>query len=198
MENFLDKLELTDEMKEKIEAGMKEHNIYFSTLENSEIRYNKLKEKCNKQEEQLKEFSSMEQSFKELLENQERFSDKELSLQEELDNLRKDYEQRLLLSKAENHINSLLSGVDQKYLKMLKSIISLDELKDDDFSSIDLQIEDIKKDYPEMFNLDFSSKKSFKGTSKSSSISKEDFQKMTYKERMKLFNENKELYDKLK
>ena len=198
MENFLDKLELTDEMKEKIKSGMKENNIYFSTLENSEIRYNKLKEKCNKQEEQLKEFSSMEKSFKELLKNQESFSDKELSLQEELDNLKKDYEQRLLLSKAENHINSLLSGVDQKYLKMLKSIISLDELKDDDFSSIDLQIENIKKDYPEMFNLDFSSKKSFKGTSKSSSISKEDFQKMTYKERMKLFNENKELYDKLK
>ena len=191
MENFLDKINLTDENKESLIASMKEHNIYFTTLENSEIRYNKLKEKITEQEQMLNEIDSLKAERQHYIEN-------ETGLKAEIESLKKDLELEKFNIKKENFLNQQLKDVNEKYMEFLKTKIDFSDVKDDDFSSIETQVEQLKAVYPEFFNQDISFKHSFKGSTKKESISRDDFLKMTYKERLKLFNENRELYDKLK
>lgn len=130
---------------------------------------------------------------------------------EALQNQVKEYEEKIKIQKADYEskvrnltldaaIEKALSVAKAKHTDLLSSKIERDKLvinDDNTITGLDEQINSLKENYKDLFEVTVSGTTPT-NTESSSGITKEQFNKMGYKERVELYNSNKELYTQLK
>lgn len=195
---------VSDETLDKIFTEMKEHKIFTASEENLDVRYGKLKAE---NESKLGELQKANELIAEL--------QKGTKGNEELQNKIKDYESKvseLQVQLEQTKVNSALERTlieanvqDVDYLKF-----KLKEKHPDGFKlnengkleGIDEAIDSLKVQFPNQFsgaeNKKILENKLPENNNKQDNvITKEQFYKMSYKERSELFNSNKEVFDSL-
>lgn len=191
---------LTDEQIVKISAEMKSNKIYLASEENMDVRYNKLK-------------LESEQNAQELAKSQALINELQKGNKgnEELQGKIKDYETQIANLKKTNEKQRLESALDRVLLEA--NVQDVDyvkfkikekgtELKLDDKGNLTGTkelLDDLKVQLPTQFASVQSKVKEMKLPSDSDNkgVTKDDFKKMSYRERLKLFNENQEAYEEL-
>ena len=200
---LLKKMGVTDETIEKVVAEMGTQKMYLTSEENMDVRYPKLKSDYEALDKQYKEANGLIETLKkngtDNADLQKKIGDYEktvtdLKAQLEKSNLESAIKVALLEAKA--------TDVDYLTFKLReKGELKLDEngkLKDSD-----KLIGDLKTAYPNQFEASTNKKVNEKkletpdNKDDENKITKEQFKKMGYKERIKLYSEDKELYETL-
>ncbi|HBF1777946.1 TPA: phage scaffolding protein [Clostridioides difficile] len=154
MEELLKKLGYQDTDIKNIIEGMKKDKIYTSREENIDERYNKLKEQKIALEEQIK---GANDTISDLKKNSKNSEDIEAKVKEwenkynELDSMSRAKIKNMTIDYA---INSKLSGVNEKYRKLLCKEFDIEKLEVKDTGEIiglDEQFKDISETYKEWF-----------------------------------------------
>ena len=110
----------------------------------------------------------------------------------------KEYKEKIADMKLDSEIEKALSGALHPELmagKIDKSKLKIND--DDTFTGLDEQIKSLKESYKDMFKPDKTGVSPANPEGKDTVITKEQFAKMKYSERMELYNSNRELYDEL-
>lgn len=181
---------------------MKENKIFTASEENLDVRYKKLKDDYDaKDKEHAKSLTLIDELKKSGVDN------------EDMQNKISAYETNVAQLKAENEQLKLDNAIKVKLLSLNAKASDLDYLmfkikQDDNKLSLDdngeikgLDLDAIKGSYPNNFEVE--SKKEVDVNNlpnindKPKEITKEEFSKMGYQERNKLYKEDKELYKKL-
>lgn len=181
---------------------MKENKIYTASEENLDTRYSKLKGDFDAKTKEYDESQNLIAELKKASKGNEEMQTKFTEYESKVAQLQAENEQL----KIENALKVELLGAKAKasdldYL-MFKYKQENNEITLDDNGKIKgLDIEKIKTAYPSNFEVE--SKKEVDVNNlpnindKQSTITKEDFNKMGYQERNKLYLEDKELYTEL-
>jgi len=107
---------------------------------------------------------------------------------------KKEFEQYKMAQAVEEFLKN--SGA--RNVKAVKSLISMDEVgfENDTLTGLESQVEKIIKENPYLFETAAGEKPSFTSQFEGgdSIITKDAFQKLSYRERLKLYNDNPELY----
>ena len=180
---------------DKITAEMKANKIYTASEENLDIRYGKLKN----------DHAQAQQSIKDLQEQITQFE----ALRGQLDDANKKYaelEAVNLKIKTDNALERALIEAkvqDVDYMKFKLKEKHPDGFKLDEngkIESINTVLDDLKVQFPNQFvktEKKIEEKKLEKSDDDNGGISSEQFSKMNYHERAKLFKENPEQYAEL-
>ncbi len=107
--------------------------------------------------------------------------------------------------KIENAVDLAVNKVGGKNLKAIKALIDFENISIDEVGEIvglDEQIEKLTEGENSQFLFEDKNEISIKGATpvtseKTQSISKEDFEKMSYKDRLAIYNQDQELYKAL-
>ena len=111
---------------------------------------------------------------------------------------KKEYADKIADMKLSAAIEKALSGALHPELMAGKIDRSKLKINDDDtITGLDEQIKSLKESYKDMFKPDKTGVSPANPEGKDTVITKEQFAKMKYAERMELFNSNKQLYDEL-
>ncbi len=111
---------------------------------------------------------------------------------------KKDYDDKIADMKLNTAIEKALSGTLHPELMAGKIDRSKLKINDDGtITGLDEQIKSLKESYKDMFKPDKTGVSPANPEGKDTVITKEQFAKMKYAERMELFNSNKQLYDEL-
>lgn len=151
--------------------------------------------------------ASLEENLQSL-ENAVKERDGKISAFEEtdLEKLKKDeYERAYADAKKEfeqykmaQAVEDFLKNSGARNVKAVKSLISMDEVgfENDTLTGLEGQVEKIIKENPYLFKMENSQKPSFTSQLEGGDniITKDAFQKLSYRERLKLYNDNPELY----
>lgn len=111
---------------------------------------------------------------------------------------KKDYDDKIADMKLSAAIEKALS--DALHPELMAGKIDKSKLKindDDTITGLDEQIKSLKESYKDMFKPDKTGVSPANPEGKDTVITKEQFAKMKYSERMELYNSNRELYDEL-
>ena len=183
----------------KIQADMKSNRVYTASEENLDIRYGKLKnEHAQSQQtittlqEQVAQFEQLKSQNASLVEE----ANKKLAeLQAENDRIKLDNAvERALIEAKVQDVDYMKFKLKEKHPDGFK----LDE--NGKIESINTVLDDLKVQFPNQFaktEKKIEEKKLEKSDDNNSSISSEQFNKMNYHERAKLFKENPEQYAEL-
>lgn len=190
---------IADEVVSKITAEMKANKVFTASEENLDIRYGKLKnehtalqQSANDLQSQIAQFEQLKAQYITQGENATR---QITELQGENARIKADYaiERALLEAKVQ----------DVDYMKFKLKEKHPDGFKTDEngkIESINSMLEDLKVQFPNQFAKTekiIDAKKLDKGDDHPNGITKEQFSKMGYHEKAKLFNENPEQYAEL-
>ena len=206
LEDILKAQGLTDEQIEAVKKSMKENNIFTSSEENIDIRYSKLK---GQHDDQTAELEKANQLIDQLQKNKgnkediEKYQEEIKKLKEEALETKKKSNLELLLLKA----GAKKDDIDYLSFKAGK----MEDLKYDENGEIknaDDFVKSLKTTYSANFegNSDGENGKNIqehklgddgKKTS-TDTITKEQFAKMSYKERLDLFNNDPDTYRELR
>ena len=204
MKDLLVSQGLNEEQVTNILKAMNEAKIYTTSLENVDVRYNKLQE----QKKQLEEASKgYEKQLKDLQKNNA-----------DVDALNKLVEQLQLSNKEleENHskemhnlqfnfaLEGALNNAKSKNNKALKALLNMDNIKyqEGKLEGLQEQIEALQKDASYLFDLETTPQSTgglgnFGRGNNNPTITKEQFRNMTYTEKMDLYVKDKELFNQL-
>ena len=184
---------------DKIASEMKANKIYTASEENLDIRYGKLKNEHTALTQQTSDLQAQIAQFEQLkvqLTSQAEEANKRIAeMQSENDKIKTDYalERALMEAKVQ----------DVDYLKYKLKEKHPDGFKLDangKIESINTVIDDLKVQFPNQFvktEKKIEEKKLEKSDNDNGGISSEQFSKMNYHERAKLFKENPEQYAEL-
>lgn len=192
---------LTDEQINSITAKMKEEKIYTTSLENADERYTKLKGQKADLDEQIKAANTTITELKKNNKDNEALQQTIQDHEATIENLKKESAQ-----KDFNYaLDSALKDNKCKNAKALKALLDLDNIKFNEgkLEGLEGQLTALKESDGYLFDTSNPAPGNTGGTGShprvgDGAITKEQFNKMTYKERVDLFNSNKELYDQLK
>lgn len=191
---------LTDEQIVKISAEMKSNKIYLASEENLDVRYNKLKLESEQNSQELAKSQALIEELQKGNKGNEELQGKIKGYEDEIASLKKKNE--------EQRINSALDRIlleanvqDVDYVKY-KIKEKGTELKLDDKGNLTGTkelIDNLKVQLPTQFSKTAQKINEIKlpQNENNKGITKDQFNKMSYQERLKLFNENKEAYDEL-
>lgn len=205
MQELLKSLDLTDEQITSITTKMKENKMFISSEENLDVRYAKLKEQHDALTKQQEESSKLIEDLKKLTEGQEDTQNKIKEYQTKMTEL----EEQLVAERTESALKVALlaSGVkatDIDYIMFkCKSDADWKPVLDDsgNIKGIDDKIKGLKTQYPNQFEASTKKKidenKLPEDNDDKNKVTKEDFNKMGYQERLKVYNDNPELYKEL-
>lgn len=184
---------------DKIAQEMKANKIYTASEENLDIRYGKLKNEHTALTQQTSDLQAQIAQFEQLkaqLTTQAEEANRKIAeMQSENDKIKTDYalERALMEAKVQ----------DVDYLKYKLKEKHPDGFKLDangKIESINTVIDDLKVQFPNQFvktEKKIEEKKLEKSDNNNGGISSEQFSKMNYHERAKLFKENPEQYAEL-
>lgn len=191
---------LTEEQIKAVISAMSKEKIYTTKEENIEDRYSKLKGQKEDLESQLKTANT---TIKDLKKNngdnealQKTIKDHEATIE----TLKKDSEAKIRNITLDGAIEKALVGAKAKHSDLLSSKIDREKLlisEDGKVSGLDEQLKSLKDGYKDLFESTVSGTTPVNDESSSSGITKEQFNKMGYKERVDLYNTNKDLYTQL-
>lgn len=205
MQELLKSLDLTDEQIKSITDKMKENKMFISSEENLDVRYAKLKEQHDALTKQQEESSKLIEDLKKSTEGQEDAQSKINEFQTKMTEL----EEQLVAERTESALKVALlaagvkaSDIDYIMFKC-KSDTDWKPVLDDsgNIKGMDDKIKGLKTQYPNQFES--SSKKKIdenklpEDNDDKNKVTKEDFKKMGYQERLKVYNDNPDLYKEL-
>ena len=184
---------------DKIAQEMKANKIYTASEENLDIRYGKLKNEHTALTQQATDLQSQIAQFEQLkaqLTSQAEEANKKIAeMQSENAKIKTDYAlERALIEAKVQDVDYMKFKIKEKHPDGFK----LDE--NGKIESINTVIDDLKVQFPNQFaktEKKIEEKKLEKSDNDNGGISSEQFSKMNYHERAKLFKENPEQYAEL-
>lgn len=191
---------LSDEQIEKVTGEMKQNKIYLADEENLGIRYKKLKDDHDSLTSQHSEATKLIEELKKGSKGNEQLQSKITAYESQVADLEAQLEQ----TKTESAIKVALLGakaIDVDYLTF--KLKEKGEIKLDDqgnIKGIDDMLAGLKTQYPNQFETTTQKKieeHKLPTNDDETKISKEEFNKMGYQERLKIYNENPDLYKEL-
>lgn len=117
---------------------------------------------------------------------------------EQNDNSKREYEEKIANIKFDSAIEKALTGA--KHIDLLSTKFDRTKLKlndKDEVEGIEEQLKAIKESYKDLFTPEKSGKSPANKDDEFTGITVEQFNKMSYSERTKLYSENHELYTQL-
>ena len=195
---------MSDEDIKSVIGEMKQNKIFTASEENLDVRYGKLKTEhealTTKDAESQKLIAELQKATKGQEDVQTKISEYEKTIQKQ--------QEELAQAKTESALKiGLLSAgakaddIDYLIFKMEHDGDWKPELGDDgQVKGLDDKLKGLKTQFPNQFETSSQKKIEEKKLDKpdnSSKISKEDFRKMGYQAKLKLFNENPDLYNEL-
>ena len=204
MLQILKKCGVEEEKANEIVKAMNEAKIYTTNLENVDVRYNKLQE----QKKQLEEVSKTYQKQLEDLTKNNADVEALNKLVEQLQLSNKELEENHSKEMHNLQFNFALEGAltnaKSKNNKALKALLNMDNIKyqEGKLEGLQEQIEALQKDASYLFDLETTPQTTgglgnFGRGNNNSTITKEQFNKMSYSERMNLYQNDKATYDAL-
>ena len=184
---------------DKIASEMKANRIYTASEENLDIRYGKLKNEHTALTQQATDLQAQVAQFEalkvQLTAQAEEASKKIAEMQSENAKIRADYAlERALMEAKVQDVDYMKFKIKEKHPEGF----TLDE--NGKIESINTVIDDLKVQFPTQFTRTekkIEEKKLEKSDNDNGGISSEQFSKMNYHERAKLFKENPEQYAEL-
>ena len=184
---------------DKIASEMKANKIYTASEENLDIRYGKLKNEHTALTQQTTDLQSQIAQFEQLklqLTTQAEEANKKIAeMQSENAKIKADYAlERALMEAKVQDVDYMKFKIKEKHPDGFK----LDE--NGKIESINTVIDDLKVQFPNQFvktEKKIEEKKLEKSDNDNGGVSSEQFSKMNYHERAKLFKENPEQYAEL-
>lgn len=193
---------LSDEQIEKVTGEMKQNKIFTASEENLDIRYKDLKGKFDSKSKEQNEANALIEQLKKDNAGNSELQAKVTEYETTISNLKAELEQSKANSALENAlIKANVVDVDYMAFKFKEK----GEIKLDDKGKIkgfDDTLSELKTQYPTQFTSTTSTKieeKKLPNTNDNSGseITKEQFNKMGYRDRLKLHTDNPELYNTL-
>lgn len=160
LEELLKKQGLTDEQVNSVLSGMKENKIYTTSLENADVRYNKLKEDKKDLETQLGKANNTINDLNKLKIDNEELKGKISTYETDKAN----YEKALADKDFNYALDKALAGYKCKDTELIKQLIKRDSLKFEGDNVIGLkeQMETIQKERDYLFEKEIKGTGSFK------------------------------------
>lgn len=191
---------LTEEQIEAITAAMKENKIYTASEENLDIRYGKLKTDYDGLVKQHGEAQALIETLKKSSKGNEELHGKITNYEAEVANLQKELKEAKTNAAVKVALlEAKALDIDYMTFKLReKGELELDE--NDKIKGWDDKIAGLKTQFPNQFES--SSKKIIEEHKlpegeAGSGVTKEQFSKMGYQDRVKLYKENPEAYKEL-
>lgn len=195
---------VADDVIESIIGDMKTHKIFTASEENLDIRFGKLKADhdalVQKDADSQKLIADLQSATKGQEDVQKQIADYQAQIakqQEELNQARIESAQKIALLSA----GAKASDIDYLLYKMNHDSDWKPELDDNgQVKGIDDKVKGLKTQFPVQFEASSSKKIDEKKLDKpddKQTITKDEFKKMGYQSKLKLFNENPELYNEL-
>jgi len=198
-EDFL-KLGLTEEQAEKAaQASAEELKGFIPKVRFDEVNDSKkqLEADIKTRDKQLNDLKAVDaEGLKAEIEK----------LQGENKTAKEKYEADLKNIQINNAVEKALTSAKAKNITAVKALLDLEkaELDGESIKGLESQLKKLQESEDSKFLFDVENKNTFKGTKPGErkdttpgSVSKEQFNKMGYKERIELYNSNKDLYDSL-
>lgn len=195
---------LADDVIDSIIGDMKTNKIFTASEENLDIRFGKLKADhdalTQKDVESQKLIADLQSATKGQEDVQKQIADYQAQIakqQEELDQAKTDSALKIGLLSA----GAKASDIDYLIYKMHHDSDWKPELDDNgQVKGLDDKLKGLKTQFPAQFEISSSKKIDEKKLDKpddKQTITKDEFKKMGYQSKVKLFNENPELYNEL-
>lgn len=195
---------LSDEQQKAILEAMKNNKLFTASEENLDVRYKKLKEDHDNLTVEHKKSTDLIEELQKATKGQEAVQEKITEYEQTIKTL----QQEAVKAKTESALKiGLLSAgakasdIDYLLFKMEHSGDWKPELTEDgQVKGLDEKVKGLKTQFPSQFEASSTKKIDEKKLDKSddnSGVSKEDFDKMGYQDRLKLYNENPEAYKAL-
>lgn len=195
---------IEESVVDEILEDMKKNNVFLASEENLDVRYSKLKGEHEALVKKDSESQSLIQELQNATKGQEDIQSKIVEYESKIE------EQEKLLKKE--RVNSALkfglvelgaksTDVDYLIYKLNNSETDWNPELDENgkVKGLNDKIENLKTQYPNQFQSSTQKKIDEKKIEKGAELelTKEDFNKMGYQQRNKLYNENPELYNEL-
>lgn len=195
---------VADDVIESIMGEMKTHKIFTASEENLDIRFNKLKADhdalTQKDVESQKLIADLQSATKGQEDVQKQIADYQAQIakqQEELNQAKIESAMKIGLLSA----GAKASDIDYLLFKMGHDADWKPELDDNgQVKGLDDKLKGLKTQFPTQFEASSTKKIDEKKLDKpddKQTITKDEFKKMGYQSKLKLFNENPELYNEL-
>ena len=193
---------LTDEQIVKISAEMKSNKIYLASEENLDVRYNKLKLESEQNAQELAKSQALITELQKGNKGNEELQAKVKGYEEEIANLKKANEKQRVESALDRVLlEANVQDVDYVKYKIKEKGTELKLDEQGNLTGVKDMLDALKVQLPNQFSNSTQQIKEFKlpqnENPNDKGISKEQFNKMSYQESLKLFNENKEAFDGL-
>ena len=190
---------IDDEVAGKITADMKANKVYAASEDNLDVRYSKLKNDYTASTQQITDLQQQIAQFEQLKTQNatllEEANKKFAELQEENVRIKTDYAlDRALMEAKVQDVDYMKFKLKEKHPEGFK----LDE--NGKVESINTVLDDLKVQFPNQFSKTekkIEEKKLEKTDDTNTGITSEQFSKMNYHEKAKLFKENPEQYAEL-
>ena len=193
---------LTDEQIVKISAEMKSNKIYLASEENLDVRYNKLKLESEQANQELAKSQALITELQKGNKGNEELQAKIKGYEDEIASLKKANETQRVESALDRVLlEANVQDVDYVKYKIKEKGTELKLDEQGNLTGIKDMLDALKVQLPNQFSNSTQQVKEFKlpqnENPNDKGISKEQFNKMSYQERLKLFNENKEAFQEL-
>lgn len=193
---------LTDEQIVKISAEMKSNKIYLASEENLDVRYNKLKLESEQANQELAKSQALITELQKGNKGNEELQAKVKGYEDEIANLKKANEKQRVESALDRVLlEANVQDVDYVKYKIKEKGTELKLDEQGNLTGVKDMLDALKVQLPNQFSNSTQQIKEFKlptnDNPNDKGITKEQYDKMSYKDRLKLFNENKEAFQEL-
>lgn len=199
---FLKNLGLEDE---KIDQIMAEHGKTVNSMKDELNKAKDLKQQIKDLQDQIKQRDDQLEDLKGKAAGNEDLQKQIQTLQDQNKQLQQDYEAKIQKQQFEFSLEKALTAAKVRNAKAVKALLDTEVIKldGDKLLGLDEQLKNIKESDPYLFEEEkpaepkkpqFMTGQHYKG---SGGIDATAFSQMTYKERLKLKQENPELYESL-
>lgn len=203
--NFTDILKahnITDDEIVKISADMKSNKIFLASEENLDVRYQKLKLESEQDKQELSKSQALITELQKGNKGNEELQAKVKGYEDEIANLKKQNETQRVESALDRVlIEAQVQDVDYVKFKIKEKGTELKLDENGNLTGVKDMLDALKVQLPNQFSNSAQQIKEIKlptnDNPNDKGITKEQFNKMSYQERLQLFNENKETFEEL-
>ena len=193
---------LNDEQIVKISAEMKSNKIYLASEENLDVRYNKLKLESEQNAQELAKSQALITELQKGNKGNEELQAKVKGYEDEIANLKKTNEKQRVESALDRVLlEAHVQDVDYVKYKIKEKGTELKLDENGNLTGVKDMLDALKVQLPNQFINSNQQIKEIKlpknEDPNDKGITKEQYNKMSYQERLKLFNENKEAFQEL-
>lgn len=193
---------VADDKIKKITDAMKENKIFTSNEENIDIRYGKLKENFDNLTTQHTEATKLIEELKKGTAGSEELQGKVTAYETQISALQEELRQTQIKSAVKVALlGAKATDVDYLIFK-LKEKGELELAKDGTVKGLDDKIAELKTQFPNQFEKETQNQNTIEvntlpNHNNNSSVTKDEFEKMGYQDRLKLYNDDPETYSAL-